>query len=150
MDRIPQERRSWNMSRIRAVNTGPERVVRSLLHSLGYRFRLQRRDLPGRPDVVLPKHRIVVFVHGCFWHRHARCPFAYTPKTRRRFWLEKFQENVRRDRRVRRQLGRLGWRVIIVWECETRAREVLADRLGKALREKSAKSLFTIARRESG
>lgn len=121
------------MSRIRGRNTSPERLVRSVLHRMGYRFRLHGRDLPGRPDIVLPKHRTVVFVHGCFWHRHPRCRFAYTPKTRVGFWTGKFEENIERDRRVRRRLRNLGWHVIVVWECQTTDREALADRLDKAL-----------------
>lgn len=120
------------MSRIRGHNTSPERRVRSVLHSMGYRFRLHGRNLPGHPDIVLPKHRTVVFVHGCFWHRHPRCQFAYTPKTRVRFWSSKFEENVLRDQRARRRLRNLGWRVIVLWECQTTDREALASRLAGA------------------
>jgi len=133
MDRLTRERRSWNMSRIRGRDTAPEKTVRSVLHRIGCRFRLHRRDLPGSPDIVLPKYRTVVFVHGCFWHRHPSCRFAYTPKTRVRFWSRKFAENVERDRRVRRRLRDLGWRVIVIWECETLAWEQLADRLWRVL-----------------
>jgi DNA mismatch endonuclease (patch repair protein) len=118
VDRLTREHRSWNMSRIRGLNTVPERQVRSALHRAGYRFRLHRKDLPGRPDIVLPKHHTVVFVHGCFWHRHKNCRFAYTPKSRVRFWQNKFQNNVERDRRNVRALRALGWRVMTVWECE--------------------------------
>jgi DNA mismatch endonuclease (patch repair protein) len=118
-DRLSRAHRSWNMSRIRGADTKPERVVRSVLHQLGFRFRLKPRRLPGRPDIVLTRHRTVVFVHGCFWHRHPRCRFAYTPKSNLPFWLGKFTENVERDRRVRRELTKLGWRVLIVWECRT-------------------------------
>jgi DNA mismatch endonuclease (patch repair protein) len=117
-DRLSRERRSWNMSRIRGKDTAPELLVRSALHRAGYRFRLHRKDLPGRPDVVLPKYRTVVFVHGCFWHRHKRCRFAYTPKSRVAFWQEKFRRNVERDRRKALALRRLGWKVVTVWECE--------------------------------
>ena len=117
-DRLTPEHRSWNMSRIRGKDTLPERQVRSALHRAGYRFRLHRKDLPGRPDIVLPKHRTVVFVHGCFWHRHKGCHFAYTPKSRVAFWNEKFRANVERDRRNVRALRALGWRVITVWECQ--------------------------------
>lgn len=115
------------MSRIRGKDTTPEVAVRSALHRLGYRFRLHRRDLPGRPDIVLPKHGTVIFVHGCFWHRHARCRYAYTPKSRVEFWQRKFQQNVERDRRVQRELRRLGWKVIVVWECETANLLTLAE-----------------------
>ena len=119
VDRLSPEHRSWNMSRIRGRNTQPELAVRSALHRAGYRFRLHRKDLPGRPDIVLPKHRTVVFVHGCFWHRHPGCRFAYTPKSRVAFWQKKFDDNVARDRRNVRALRALGWRVITVWECQT-------------------------------
>jgi DNA mismatch endonuclease (patch repair protein) len=107
------------MSRIRGRNTTPEITVRKILHRLGLRFRLHRRDLPGVPDIVLPSRKIAVLVHGCFWHRHPGCPFAYTPKTRVDFWKAKFDRNVARDREVRRALSDLGWRVHIVWECDT-------------------------------
>ena len=118
VDRISAEHRSWNMSRIRATNTRPELAVRSLLHRLGYRFRLHRSDLPGKPDIVLPKHKTVLFVHGCFWHRHANCRFASAPKSRTEFWNAKFARNIDRDVEIRRSLRRLGWKVIIVWECD--------------------------------
>jgi DNA mismatch endonuclease (patch repair protein) len=117
VDRLTRERRSWNMSRIRSRDTGPELKVRSALHRAGYRFRLHRKDLPGCPDIVLPKYRTVVFVHGCFWHRHLGCRYAYTPKSRVVVWNEKFRANVERDRRNKRDLRRLGWRVVTVWEC---------------------------------
>jgi DNA mismatch endonuclease (patch repair protein) len=106
------------MSRIRSRDTAPELQVRSALHRAGYRFRLHRKDLPGRPDIVLPKHHTVVFVHGCFWHRHKGCVFAYAPKSRIAFWDEKFRSNVERDFRNTRALRALGWRVITVWECQ--------------------------------
>ena len=101
-DILSKERRSWNMSRIRGSDTKPELLVRSLLHRMGYRFRLHRKDLPGRPDIVLPKYRTVIFVHGCFWHRHKGCKYAYTPKSRTDFWQNKFQGTVERDKRNRR------------------------------------------------
>lgn len=132
-DRISREHRSWNMSRIRGTDTKPELIVRSLLHRMGYRFRLRRKDLPGKPDIVLPKFRTVVFVHGCFWHRHGRCKYAYTPKTRIEFWTTKFRQNVDRDSRVRRELHALGWNSVVVWECELRDLEKLADRLRESL-----------------
>ena len=108
------------MSRIRNKDTKPELLVRSLLHRLGYRFRLHREDLPGKPDIVLPKHRAVVEVRGCFFHRHRNCRYAYTPKTRRAFWLRKFRDNVKRDRVNMMLLKRAGWTVVTVWECQTR------------------------------
>jgi DNA mismatch endonuclease, patch repair protein len=128
-DRLSKERRSWNMSRIRGKDTGPERVVRSLLHRMGYRFRLHGRKLPGRPDIVLPKYRTVVFVHGCFWHRHRGCKNCTTPKNNRKFWLEKLQGNASRDRKQARSLRRLGWRAIVVWECEVARRSELEYKL---------------------
>lgn len=109
------------MRSIRTSGTLPELVVRSSLHRLGYRFRTVARALPGSPDVVLPKHSAVVMVHGCFWHRHPRCPFAAMPSTRVAFWNEKFRRNKARDRRVMRELQSLGWKVVIVWECETKS-----------------------------
>lgn len=133
MDTISKERRSWNMSRIRSTDTRPEKAVRSLLHRMGYRFRLHRKDLPGRPDIVLPKHRTAIFVHGCFWHRHRRCQYAYTPKSRRDFWENKFAGNLARDKKARQMLRRLGWRVIVIWECETLADEMLAKKIRHAL-----------------
>jgi len=117
MDKLSKKRRSWNMSRIRSGDTAPERVVRSTLHRLGFRFRLHVKNLPGRPDIVLPKWRTVIFVHGCFWHRHSRCKFAYTPKSNQLFWNAKFCENKERDCRNVRQLRRDGWKVIVVWQC---------------------------------
>lgn len=129
MDRVSKERRSWNMSRIRSKDTKPEVAVRSLLHRQGFRFRLHRRDLPGTPDIVLPKYKTVIFVHGCFWHRHPRCRYAYIPKTRSGFWEEKFAENVKRDRLMRSQLARKGWRVVVIWECQTGNARGLIDSL---------------------
>ncbi len=117
-DLLSPEHRSWNMSRIRGKDTAPERRVRSVLHRAGYRFRLHLKTLPGHPDIVLPKYRTVVLVHGCFWHRHKGCRFAYTPKSRVAFWNAKFQANVDRDHRNARELRRLGWKVVTVWECE--------------------------------
>ena len=124
------------MSRIRGKDTTPERAVRSMVHGLGYRFRLHGRDLPGRPDLVLPRLRTVIFVHGCFWHRHARCRYATTPATRRAFWLEKFERNVERDRRTAAALRRLGWSVITVWECQLRRPEKVRVRLERMLEQR--------------
>jgi DNA mismatch endonuclease, patch repair protein len=129
MDVISKERRSWNMSRIRSKNTRPELMVRSILHRNGYRFRLHAQELPGRPDIVLPKWKTVVFVNGCFWHRHKDCPFAYSPKSRKAFWQAKFRGTVRRDARKNQALVSLGWNVEIVWECELTDPEGLQERL---------------------
>ena len=133
-DRISKERRSWNMSRIRAANTQPELVVRSALHRLGYRFRLHSRTLPGRPDIVLPKWKTVIQVHGCFWHRHNGCKFAYTPKSRRDFWTRKFTDNMERDLRTARRLRRMGWRVLTIWECQVCDPQRLTKRLDSRIR----------------
>lgn len=106
------------MSRIRSGNTKPEKQVRSLLHWAGYRFRIHVRKLPGAPDIVLPKYKAAIFVHGCFWHRHDGCRYAYNPKSRTEFWREKFKATVERDRKKSEELRAAGWRVIVVWECE--------------------------------
>lgn len=108
------------MSRIHSRNTKPERQVRSLLHKAGYRFRLHSKKLPGTPDIVLPKYRTVIFVHGCFWHRHIDCANATIPKTRPEFWKSKFKATAERDRKKTEELRLAGWRVIIVWECDLR------------------------------
>lgn len=125
------------MSRIRGCDTMPERVVRSFLHKEGFRFRLHAKRLPGTPDIVLPKYRCVVLVHGCFWHRHRGCQYAYTPKSRQVFWLSKFKANKARDLRVLRALRKLGWRVIIVWECETKNLYSLKQRVLPLLKHSS-------------
>jgi len=116
-DRISREKRSWNMSRIRSKNTKPEILLRKTLHGMGLRYRLHDRKLPGAPDLVLPKYRAVIFVHGCFWHRHG-CKLTTTPSTQEDFWQAKFRANIERDRKNVRELETRGWRVLIVWECE--------------------------------
>lgn len=132
-DLLTKEKRSWNMSRIKNRNTGPERVVRSMLHRMGYRFKLHESRLPGRPDVVLPKHKTVVFVHGCFWHHHKHCKDATIPKTRTDWWRLKLEGNAKRDRANARKLRKLGWRVLLVWECEITNPKLLSLRLSKFL-----------------
>lgn len=117
------------MRRVRSTDTTPERRVRSLLHKLGYRFRIHRLDLPGKPDIVLPKRLTVVFVHGCFWHRHQGCPHATTPASRQEYWLPKFRRTVDRDQKNQEELRQQGWNVIIVWECETKDLQKLAAQL---------------------
>ncbi len=147
VDKLSKERRSWNMSRIRSRDTAPELAVRSVLHRLGYRFRLHRRDLPGRPDVVLPKYRVAVLVHGCFWHRHLACIDCSNPKTRRQYWGPKLLGNQKRDVRNRRLLRRLGWKPIVIWECQTKDTACLSAKLARTLsrestdRESAAKSV---------
>ena len=125
MDVVDRATRSRMMSGIRGKNTKPELVVRSYLHRSGLRFRLQSR-LPGKPDLVLPKYRAAVFVHGCFWHRHEGCRFTTTPASNAKFWAKKFADNVRRDAHVRRQLAQLGWRVLVIWSCELNERKLRA------------------------
>jgi DNA mismatch endonuclease, patch repair protein len=138
-DRITKEHRSWNMSRIKCKNTKPELIVRSLLHRLGYRFRLYSKDLPGNPDIVLNKYRTIIFVHGCFWHRHQGCKFAYNPKSRQEFWKRKFESNINRDVYVSSELEKLGWNVVTVWECELRFEGKLAERINSELLKAIAK-----------
>jgi DNA mismatch endonuclease (patch repair protein) len=119
------------MSKIRGKNTKPEMVVRSLCHQMGFRFRLHRKDLPGTPDLVFPKYRLCMFVHGCFWHRHPECKYAYMPKSRVDFWLTKFTKNVERDLNAQQALINLGWRVVTVWECHTKNRDLLRTEIQK-------------------
>jgi DNA mismatch endonuclease (patch repair protein) len=121
--------RSDIMRAVKRAHTGPEVVVRRALHALGLRFRLHRRDLPGSPDIVLPRFRTVVFVHGCFWHRHPGCRYASTPKTRQEYWLPKFKANVERDAKKEAQLRELGWRVLVIWGCEICKPAELYERL---------------------
>jgi len=129
VDRLSKERRSWNMGQVRGKDTKPELIVRSLLHRAGFRFRLHNKKLPGKPDIVLSKYKTIVFVHGCFWHRHVNCADATIPKTRTDFWVEKFDGNVKRDDKIRNLLRGMGWKVIVVWECETAKENELIDRL---------------------
>ncbi|MBK8541814.1 MAG: DNA mismatch endonuclease Vsr [Ardenticatenia bacterium] len=121
-DVFPQDKRSWIMSRVRSRDTRPERTVRSLVHRMGYRFRLHGRDLPGHPDIVLPRHKKAILVHGCFWHGHEQCPRSKRPATNAAFWAKKLDGNIARDSAYLDELRRLGWGVLVVWECETRTR----------------------------
>lgn len=134
-DVFTPEKRSEIMSRVRSKDTKPELAVRSLLHAMGYRFRVHRTELPGKPDIVLPKYRTVVFVHGCFWHQHPDCRKATLPKRNAEFWREKLEGNAERDRRTYERLRELGWHVLVVWECEVqREWNSLPERLDKRLR----------------
>ncbi|WP_245418739.1 DNA mismatch endonuclease Vsr [Mesorhizobium sp. WSM3864] len=117
------------MGSIRSADTTPERTVRRILHRLGFRFRLHRRDLPGTPDLVLPKYRTVIFVHGCFWHQHAGCRFAKLPASNQEYWLPKLARNVQRDTDAKQKLQQAGWRVVEIWECETHILSAAEDKL---------------------
>jgi DNA mismatch endonuclease (patch repair protein) len=117
IDIMSPDRRSALMGRIRGTDTRPELFLRRMLHKFGYRYRLHQRELPGRPDIVFRGRRTVIFVHGCFWHRHG-CSRAYVPKSRRAFWRKKFERNVQRDQENQSRLAAEGWRVLVVWECE--------------------------------
>ena len=128
MDKVPADQRSRNMAAVRSRDTKPERIVRSALHSLGLRFRLHQASLPGTPDIVLRRHRTVILVHGCFWHGH-KCRRGQPPKTRTQFWLPKLERNRVRDRRQVKELKSLGWRVLIIWECESKDEAKLMTRL---------------------
>ena len=123
------EQRSRNMSAIKSKNTKPEIAVRKVLHSMGYRFRLHGKDLPGSPDVVLPKYKTVIFVHGCFWHRHENCMYASTPKTRQEFWNKKFKKNIERDLEIQENIKNIEWRSVVIWECETKNIENLKEKI---------------------
>ena len=129
IDHVSKAKRSAIMKAVGTENTGPEMTVRKALHRLGYRFRLHRKDLPGSPDIVLPKYKTVIFVHGCFWHRHKGCKKATTPKTNTEYWQAKFRQNVDRDKRNKRALEALGWRVVVVWQCEVPTVEKAMDTL---------------------
>ncbi len=134
VDRISPEHRSWNMSRIRGKDTKPELIVSSHLHKMGFRFRLHRKDLPGKPDIVLPKYKTVIFVHGCFWHRHKNCKYSYNPKSRKEFWREKFEGNVERDKRNRKKLSSLDWKAVVLWECQITDNAKLQQLIRKSLK----------------
>ena len=128
-DHISQKHRSWNMSRISSKNSTPERIVRSVLHRMGYRFRLHDKKLSGKPDLVFKKHNLVIFVHGCFWHRHQGCKRCTTPKSNQGYWLDKFKKNTSRDRKNQKKLIEQDWRVEVIWECETKDWSKLFTRL---------------------
>jgi DNA mismatch endonuclease (patch repair protein) len=130
---IPARQQSALMARVRRANTAPELAVRRSAHRLGYRFRLHRKDLPGTPDIVFPKARKVIFVHGCFWHRHAGCGAASMPKTRSDFWQEKFIANIKRDGQKETELRNLGWQSLVIWECQTHDAVTLRNILSEFL-----------------
>lgn len=137
-DKLSAKKRSWNMSQIRSGDTKPEILLRTLLHRLGFRFRVHHRKLPGRPDIVLPRYKTVIFVHGCFWHQHPECVEATRPKSNTEYWKKKLEGNVSRDRQNRSALIELGWRFLRVWECELEKDPIeIAIRISETLRGSS-------------
>lgn len=124
MDTVDKPTRSKIMSRVRGKDTSPELIIRKALHKRGFRYRLQVKDLPGRPDLVLPKYRAVLFVNGCFWHRHG-CHMSTIPRTKQDYWDKKFMENIKRDQRVLQELRSAGWRVLLIWECSLKGKTKL-------------------------
>ena len=129
MDKVSPQQRSINMSKVKSKNTKPEKIVRSLLHSLGYRFRLHRKTLPGTPDIVLPKYKAVIFVNGCFWHGHDGCKRATIPDTNKEFWERKISANKVRDQKNIFDLEKLGYRCLVIWQCELKDKNLLIQRL---------------------
>ncbi len=132
-DSLTPERRSKLMSRVRGQETIPEKRVRSILHRLGFRFRKNVKSLPGTPDIVLPKYKTAIFVHGCFWHQHNGCRKARRPTTRVEFWNKKFDANIERDARKLRELRKAGWKTLVIWQCQIKDSGKLERKLGKAL-----------------
>ena len=129
MDVLTKKQRSYCMSRIRKTDSAPELLVRQILHRLGYRFRLYRKDLPGCPDIVLPKYKKIIFVHGCWWHRHNCHLGRRTPKSRTKYWLPKLAANKKRDKENRSKLLKLGWKILVVWECQIKKPERITDKI---------------------
>jgi DNA mismatch endonuclease (patch repair protein) len=137
MDKVAPEKRSWTMAQVKSQDTHPEKMVRSLLHGMGYRFRLQRTDLPGTPDIVLPRFKTAVFVHGCFWHRHSGCKRATTPASNETYWNAKFARTVLRDEKNKIILEADDWRVLVIWECELKDITALRLRIHSFFEENS-------------
>ncbi len=131
MDTFSPQKRSSIMRQVRSKDTSSEKKVRSILHKLGFRYTLNNKKLPGSPDIVLPRYKTVIFVHGCFWHRHLGCKRASIPSSRQEYWLPKFERTVARDKSAKKQLHKMGWKVIIIWECELKYHEKLSLRLQK-------------------
>lgn len=143
-DSLTPEKRSWNMSQIRAQDTSIEVKVRKYLFSQGFRYRKNVKGLPGKPDIVLPKYRTVVFIHGCFWHRHENCKRATTPKSRLDYWLPKFDRNVQNDRKHREELEKAGWNVVTIWECEVnKSFDETMEKLTSSIRNNASNSATT-------
>lgn len=137
MDKIDPWQRSKNMAAVHGKNTSPELRVRRMLHSMGFRFRLNKKNLPGKPDIVLPKYQLCIFVHGCFWHQHSGCKRATVPETRKEFWGKKFCKTKERDKKSLIELQKLGWRVQTIWECETKNPDKLAMIIANSLLSKN-------------
>ncbi len=133
VDTLTKQERSERMGRVKGADTKPEMVVRRLVHAMGYRYRLHSRDLPGKPDIVFRRKKKVIFVHGCFWHRHPGCKLARIPKSRLDFWVPKLEGNRERDIRNQGTLRRMGWRVLVIWECEIGDRGELGNRIEEFL-----------------
>ena len=133
MDNLTTTQRSQCMAKVKCKDTKPEKAIRSLLHRMGYRFRIHRRDLPGNPDIVLPKYKKVIFVHGCFWHGHEGCPRAKRPTSNKTFWENKLTKNIDRDRKNQLTLKELGWSYLVIWECQIKNTHLvkLGNRLEK-------------------
>jgi DNA mismatch endonuclease (patch repair protein) len=136
MDVFSQEKRSQVMSKIKDKDTKPEKIIRTMLHNMGYRFRLHRRDMPGNPDIVLPKYKKVIFVHGCFWHGHKGCARAKRPSSNENFWSEKLAKNMERDKKNQKELIKLGWNYLIIWQCQIKKvnSEKIAQRISMYLK----------------
>jgi DNA mismatch endonuclease (patch repair protein) len=139
VDIFDKSKRSWIMSHVKGKDTKPEILVRSIVHRLGFRFRKHKSDLPGKPDIVLVKHRKVFFVHGCFWHGHKMCSRSSRPQSNKSFWVEKLDKNIARDKRTKRELELQGWKVLIVWTCETNNILKLQKKIAKFLVEPKGK-----------
>ncbi len=135
VDVFSEGKRRWIMGRVKGRDTRPEMLVRSLVHRMGFRFRVHRRDLPGNPDIVLPRHKKVIFIHGCFWHGHPGCPRSKRPTTNQAFWDRKLDGNVERDKRFQEQLVRMGWKVLVIWQCEMRVLDPLTMKVERFLYE---------------
>lgn len=127
-DTVPKEVRRKIMSSVGIKNTGPEIKVRSLLHRMGFRFRLHKKDLPGTPDIVLPKYKTAIFIHGCFWHQHPNCRYSRRPSSNTEYWNRKLKENIERDKKKAEELDALEWKVLIVWQCELKDESILSKK----------------------
>lgn len=135
VDVFSEVKRKWLMGRIKGRDTKPEIFIRSIIHRMGFRFRLQRRDLPGCPDIVLPRYKKVIFVNGCFWHGHEKCLRAKRPTTNIDFWNKKLDKNIKRDKKIRNELKKIGWKALVIWQCEIKKPATIYRKLERFLRE---------------